>query len=82
MLMTFKELCDAMFNAIQDMEPEQIKAEADKSGSELNLLRRYTRRYFAAENCRYCEDAGIIGVGKISFAESRLVRFQQRINAN
>lgn len=74
MMKSFYEQCDAVGGDL-----EKVSALAAKSGTRLNLLRRACRRYFAAHDGKFAESVGLVGVGKISYAERRVEIFLQRV---
>lgn len=74
---TYRDLCAAIFDALGDKTPDQVRQECDASGSRLNLLSRALNRYHAAEDAS--KKFGFIGVGCISFAEARLEKFSRKV---
>lgn len=62
---------------LDGMTPDDVKRQVGQSGSDINLMSRMIRVYNRAYNIAPKFD--FIGVGCISFAESRLLTFQRRI---
>lgn len=77
--MQLSDLVTSYLPLLNKLTPEQIKAEVEISGTELNIMHRQARRYIAATTCKVARDSDLIGVGLISFAEHRLDVFNRRI---
>lgn len=60
-----------------EIDTAEIEADRDVSGSRTNIIVRKLRRYRAAEET--APKFGQVGVGVITFADTRLARFTQRI---
>lgn len=58
---------------------ERIKALTEKSGTELNMLRRCSRVHLAANMSPSATRAGLVGVGLISYADARTTEFLRRV---
>lgn len=78
---TFDAICADLYAAIEGKAPADVAAQATVSGSDLNMITRRLRRYYAAQSAPCAIAAGIIGVGLITFAESRLRVFNRRAAA-
>lgn len=76
---TFDDIAAAMHKAIDGMPAEEIARLAKLSGSRLNLISRAFSHYGKSKDA--AGNFGLIGVGTISFAQSRLETFCRRINA-
>lgn len=60
-----------------EIDAAEIQATKDVSGSRANIILRKIRRYNQAQDA--APKFGLLGVGIISFADSRLAKFSQRI---
>lgn len=81
--MTLNEITRSFFNHCDALNNDRsrIKALCDKSGTSLNLLSRVTHVYWAAYQSKFAEKHGIVGVGLITYAESRTETFLQRVQS-
>jgi len=73
----FFKLTDGMCGKEGSRDLAELTRQAETSGTDANMLRRYWRVYNRAH--ANAGKYGYIGVGAISFADARLVKFQQRI---
>lgn len=60
-----------------EIDAAEVQATKDVSGSRVNIILRKIRRYHQAQDA--APKFGLIGVGIISFADTRLAKFSQRI---
>lgn len=74
---THRELCEALIKSIEGKSSEQILAERERRGSEVRFISKLVNTYHRAE--RNAAKFGFIGVGAISFAQSRMIEFQRRV---
>lgn len=73
------ELQSLTYEAIAHLEPEQIKARMKERGTLQHIVSRFLHRSYEAQRCRYVSEAGIIGVGLITFRDARIARMSRLI---
>lgn len=72
-----EQLYQAIFAQIVDMTPDEVRHIFADRRTVLYTLSRMIRRYHLAREAGY--KFGLVGVGCISFANARMVNFQQRL---
>jgi hypothetical protein len=77
--MIHTDLVKSLLSMSEEMPMEELHRLTMKSGTRANLLRRAFRRFNNAVDCEACEMMGLVGVGRISFAERRLDEFFRRV---
>lgn len=78
-MLTFSQIAKAVAQELQDMTLDQIREVSRTSGTRLNKLCRVLSVYEKAQLSKTARDAGLIGVGLISYAEQRATVFARRI---
>lgn len=78
-MLTFSQIAKALHKELQGMTLDQIRETSHTSGTRLNKLSRLISVYEKAQLSKAAKDAGLIGVGLISYAEHRANVFARRI---
>lgn len=78
-MLTFSQIAKAVAKELQGLTLEQTREISHTSGTRLNKLCRVLSVYEKAQLSKAAKDAGLIGVGLISYAEHRATVFARRI---
>jgi len=73
----FDGLIDTLGKTLEGKDERQIEKDMTDRSSTLFMLSRLFNRYSTAKE--ESRKFGYIGVGSISFAENRLIKFQERL---